>query len=64
MALALSRQFIRGISQPFDHSVTGISVWTYEQVLAKQEAERVRFLPPPFPSLCTLSSPRRGKTDS
>lgn len=48
MALALSRQFIRGISQPFDHSITGISVWTYEQVLAKQAAEAVSsFLPSP-----------------
>lgn len=41
MAVALSRQFIRNISQPFDYSQTGISVWTYEQVLAKQEAEKV-----------------------
>jgi hypothetical protein len=42
MAVALSRHFIRSISQPYDHSITGISVWTYEQLMAKQTAEKVR----------------------
>lgn len=60
MALALSRQFIRGISQPFDHSITGISVWTYEQVLAKQEAERVRLARNPSLSLSLRHDPPSG----
>lgn len=50
MAIALSRHFIRSISQPYDHSITGISVWSLEQLEAKQDQERVRrlFFRPPF----------------
>lgn len=45
MAISLSKKFIRQISQPFDHSQTGISLWTLEDIEEKQrkdqeEAER------------------------
>jgi DNA excision repair protein ERCC-2 len=37
MAISLSKKFIRQISQPFDHTQTGISLWTLEDIEAKQE---------------------------
>lgn len=45
MAVSLAKKFIRQISQPFDHSQTGISLWTVEDIEEKQrkdqeEAER------------------------
>ena len=46
MAISLSKKFIRQISQPFDHTQTGISLWALEDIEDKQrkdreEAERV-----------------------
>lgn len=46
MAIVLSKLFIRSISQPFDHTQTGISLWTLEdienrQVKEKEEAKRL-----------------------
>jgi DNA excision repair protein ERCC-2 len=41
MAISLSKKFIRQISQPFDHTQTGISLWTLEDIEAKQERDRV-----------------------
>ncbi|TXT04246.1 hypothetical protein VHUM_04244 [Vanrija humicola] len=40
MAVVLAKKFIRQISQPFDHTQTGISLWTLEDILARQEQER------------------------
>jgi DNA excision repair protein ERCC-2 len=40
MAISLSKKFIRQISQPFDHTQTGISLWTLEDIEAKQERDR------------------------
>ena len=45
MAISLSKKFIRQISQPFDHTQTGISLWTLEDIEDKQkkdEEERER----------------------
>ncbi|KAK4686887.1 DNA excision repair protein ERCC-2, partial [Tremellales sp. Uapishka_1] len=36
MAVVLSKRFIRQISQPFDHTQTGISLWTLEDIEARQ----------------------------
>lgn len=46
MAVSLAKKFIRQISQPFDHTQTGISLWTLEDIEERQrqdkdEAERV-----------------------
>jgi DNA excision repair protein ERCC-2 len=40
MAITLSKRFIRAISQPFDHSQTGISLWTVEDIEDKQKRDR------------------------
>lgn len=40
MAVSLSKLFIRSISQPFDHTQTGISLWTLEDIEAKQKREK------------------------
>lgn len=40
MAIHLSKLFIRSISQPFDHSQTGISLWTLEDIEARQKRDR------------------------
>lgn len=36
MGINLAKKFIRQISQPFDHTQTGISLWTLEDIEAKQ----------------------------
>lgn len=36
MGTNLAKKFIRQISQPFDHTQTGISLWTVEDIEAKQ----------------------------
>jgi DNA excision repair protein ERCC-2 len=36
MGTNLAKKFIRQISQPFDHTQTGISLWTLEDIEAKQ----------------------------
>lgn len=40
MAIHLSKLFIRSISQPFDHSQTGISLWTLEDIEERQKREK------------------------
>ncbi|WOO79552.1 General transcription and DNA repair factor IIH helicase subunit XPD [Vanrija pseudolonga] len=40
MAVVLAKKFIRQISQPFDHTQTGISLWTLDDILARQEQEK------------------------
>ncbi|KAL7419708.1 TFIIH/NER complex ATP-dependent 5'-3' DNA helicase subunit [Cryptotrichosporon argae] len=40
MAIVLAKKFIRQISQPFDHSQTGISLWTLDDIEARQAMER------------------------
>lgn len=40
MAIGLSKLFIRSISQPFDHSITGVSLWTLEDIERRQEREK------------------------
>jgi DNA excision repair protein ERCC-2 len=40
MAIALAKKFIRQISQPWDHSQTGISLWTLEDIEAKQRKDQ------------------------
>jgi DNA excision repair protein ERCC-2 len=47
MAIVLAKLFIRSISQPFDHTQTGISLWTIEDIeakVAKEEAETRRLV--------------------
>ena len=39
MAISLSKKFIRQISQPFDHTQTGISLWTLEDIEEKQRKD-------------------------
>jgi DNA excision repair protein ERCC-2 len=36
MGTNLAKKFIRQISQPFDHTQTGISLWTLEDIEEKQ----------------------------
>lgn len=36
MGVNLAKKFIRQISQPFDHTQTGISLWTLEDIEEKQ----------------------------
>lgn len=48
MAVVLAKKFIRQISQPFDHTQTGISLWTLEDIEERQrrdqeEAEKAGF---------------------
>lgn len=40
MAVVLSKLFIRSISQPFDHSQTGVSLWTLEDIEDRQRREK------------------------
>ena len=40
MAISLAKKFIRQISQPFDHTQTGISLWTLEDIEEKQRKEK------------------------
>jgi DNA excision repair protein ERCC-2 len=40
MATVLAKLFIRSISQPFDHSQTGISLWTIEDIENRQRKEK------------------------
>jgi DNA excision repair protein ERCC-2 len=40
MATALSKRFIRSISQPFDHTQTGISLWTIDDIENRQRKEK------------------------
>jgi DNA excision repair protein ERCC-2 len=40
MAVVLSKLFIRSISQPFDHSQTGVSLWTLEDIEDRQRKEK------------------------
>lgn len=49
MAVSLAKKFIRQISQPFDHTQTGISLWTLEDIEERQrqdkeEAERLEMM--------------------
>ncbi|WVQ73727.1 hypothetical protein IAR50_003307 [Cryptococcus sp. DSM 104548] len=39
VAISLAKKFIRQISQPFDHTQTGISLWTLEDIEARQRQE-------------------------
>jgi DNA excision repair protein ERCC-2 len=39
MGTNLAKKFIRQISQPFDHTQTGISLWTVEDIEAKQRKD-------------------------
>ncbi|ODO09390.1 hypothetical protein I350_02990 [Cryptococcus amylolentus CBS 6273] len=39
VAISLAKKFIRQISQPFDHTQTGISLWTLEDIEARQQQE-------------------------
>jgi len=40
MAITLAKKFIRQISQPFDHTQTGISLWTLEDIEEKQRKDK------------------------
>jgi DNA excision repair protein ERCC-2 len=40
MAVVLAKKFIRQISQPFDHTQTGISLWTLEDIEERQRQDR------------------------
>ena len=40
MAVSLAKKFIRQISQPFDHTQTGISLWTLDDIEDKQRKEK------------------------
>lgn len=47
MAIVLAKLFIRSISQPFDHTQTGVSLWTIDDIeakVAKDEAESQRMI--------------------
>ncbi|ORY25857.1 hypothetical protein BCR39DRAFT_279272 [Naematelia encephala] len=39
-AVLLAKKFIRQISQPFDHTQTGISLWTLEDIEEKQRKDK------------------------
>lgn len=39
MAISLAKKFIRQISQPFDHTQTGISLWTLDDIEEKQRKD-------------------------
>lgn len=39
MAVVLAKKFIRQISQPFDHTQTGISLWTLEDIEERQRRD-------------------------
>ena len=40
MAISLAKKFIRQISQPFDHTQTGISLWTLEDIEERQRKDQ------------------------
>jgi hypothetical protein len=40
MAITLAKKFIRQISQPFDHTQTGISLWALEDIEEKQRKDK------------------------
>ncbi|WVR03935.1 hypothetical protein IAU60_000934 [Kwoniella sp. DSM 27419] len=40
VAISLAKKFIRQISQPFDHTQTGISLWTLEDIERRQAQDR------------------------
>jgi DNA excision repair protein ERCC-2 len=40
MGIVLAKKFIRSISQPFDHTQTGISLWSLEDIEEHQRRER------------------------
>lgn len=40
MAVVLAKKFIRQISQPFDHTQTGISLWTLEDIEDRQRRDQ------------------------
>ena len=40
MAISLAKKFIRQISQPFDHTQTGISLWKLEDIKERQRKDR------------------------
>jgi DNA excision repair protein ERCC-2 len=40
VAISLAKKFIRQISQPFDHNQTGVSLWTLEDIEAKQRRDK------------------------
>ena len=40
MGIVLAKKFIRQISQPFDHSITGISLWTLEDIETRQKQQK------------------------
>ncbi len=37
MGIVLAKRFIRQISQPFDHTQTGVSLWTLEDIEKRQK---------------------------
>lgn len=39
MAVVLAKKFIRQISQPFDHTQTGISLWSLEDIEERQRQD-------------------------
>ena len=41
MAITLAKRFIRQTSQPFDHSQTGISLWTLDDIEDRQRKDRL-----------------------
>ncbi|TIA91592.1 hypothetical protein E3P99_01006 [Wallemia hederae] len=40
MAISLAKRFVRTMAQPFDHSQTGVSLWTMEHVLERQRLDK------------------------
>lgn len=40
MAVVLAKKFIRQISQPWDHTQTGISLWTLEDIEERQRQDK------------------------
>jgi DNA excision repair protein ERCC-2 len=36
MALVIAKKFLRSMAQPFEHDQRGISLWTLDDVIAKQ----------------------------
>jgi DNA excision repair protein ERCC-2 len=66
MAISLSKKFIRQISQPFDHTQTGISLWTLEDIEDKQrkdEEERERAAREYGDAFGTIRTPAAGMGD-
>lgn len=40
MAISLAKRFVRTMAQPFDHSQTGVSLWTMDHVLERQRLDK------------------------